>query len=116
MELDLSDDQEFFRSTTRKFLDAACPLTEVRRLEAEPAGYEDDYWRQGAELGWTSSHEHIFATDAKSSIIKHQYPDNLPGTFPRDYVVSEGTAALKLLCAQCLSRIGLNNMQRSSMG
>lgn len=54
MDLDLSDDQEFFRSTTRKFLDAACPLTEVRRLEAEPAGYEDDYWRQGAELGWTS--------------------------------------------------------------
>jgi hypothetical protein len=69
-----------------------------------------------AELGWTSSHEHIFATDAKSSIIKHQYPDNLPGTFPRDYVVSEGTAALKLLCAQYISRICLpNNMQRSSL-
>jgi alkylation response protein AidB-like acyl-CoA dehydrogenase len=54
MELALSDDQEFFRDTTRKFLGSECPIPKVRALRAEPAGFERDYWRQGAELGWMS--------------------------------------------------------------
>jgi alkylation response protein AidB-like acyl-CoA dehydrogenase len=54
MEVTLSDDQEFFRDTTRKFLDAECPLTKVRELRDSPDGFERDYWRQGAELGWIS--------------------------------------------------------------
>ena len=54
MELELSEDQEFFRETTRKFLTAECPLTVVRSLEHDPAGFTADYWRRGAELGWTS--------------------------------------------------------------
>ena len=44
-----------------------------------------------ATLGWTSSHEHIFVNDAKSVIIEKAYPD----TFPTDYIVREGIAALK---------------------
>jgi hypothetical protein len=44
-----------------------------------------------ATLGWTSSHEHIFVNDAKSIIIEKAYPD----TFPTDYIVREGIAALK---------------------
>jgi hypothetical protein len=44
-----------------------------------------------AELGWTSSHEHIFANDAKSTIVARAYPE----TFPREYIISEGTAALR---------------------
>ncbi|MFZ6003425.1 MAG: acyl-CoA dehydrogenase family protein [Actinomycetota bacterium] len=54
MELELSEDQEFFRQTTRKFLAAECPIATVRSLEADPAGFGADYWRRGAELGWTS--------------------------------------------------------------
>ncbi|MBW8826047.1 MAG: acyl-CoA/acyl-ACP dehydrogenase [Acidobacteria bacterium] len=54
MELQLSEDQEFFRDTTRKFLDAEAPLTKVRALEASDDGFERDWWRRGAELGWTS--------------------------------------------------------------
>ena len=54
MELALSDDQEFFRDTTRKFLGSECPLPQVRALRADPAGFEREYWRQGAELGWMS--------------------------------------------------------------
>ena len=54
MELELSEDQEFFLETTRKFLTAAAPIPTVRALEHEPAGWTSDYWRQGAELGWTS--------------------------------------------------------------
>jgi alkylation response protein AidB-like acyl-CoA dehydrogenase len=54
MELVLTDDQEFFRDTTRKFLGTECPIPKVRELRGSDAGYEPDYWRQGAELGWVS--------------------------------------------------------------
>ena len=54
MEIALSDDQEFFRDTTRKFLGSECPIPKVRALRSNPDGFERDYWRQGAELGWTS--------------------------------------------------------------
>jgi alkylation response protein AidB-like acyl-CoA dehydrogenase len=54
MEIALSDDQEFFRDTTRKFLSSECPIPKVRALRANPDGFERDYWRQGAELGWMS--------------------------------------------------------------
>ena len=54
MEVTLTDDQEFFRDTTQRFLAAECPLTTVRSLTASDAGFETSYWRQGAELGWTS--------------------------------------------------------------
>lgn len=43
------------------------------------------------QLGWTSSHEHIFVNDAKSVIVEKAYPD----TFPTDYIVREGIASLK---------------------
>ncbi len=49
-----SDEQVFFQETTRKFLSAECPIPVVRSLESAPAGYDAPYWRQGAELGWTS--------------------------------------------------------------
>jgi len=54
VEVTLSDDQEFFRDTTRRFLATECPLTEVRALASSATGFDRDYWRQGAELGWTS--------------------------------------------------------------
>jgi alkylation response protein AidB-like acyl-CoA dehydrogenase len=54
MELELTDDQEFFADTTAKFLDNEANPTVLRSLRHDPAGYAADYWRQGAELGWTS--------------------------------------------------------------
>ena len=54
MELQLSPDQELFRDTTRRFLEESCPLTTVRRLAETADGFERDWWRRGAELGWTS--------------------------------------------------------------
>src|SRR4051794_17718004 len=61
MLLQLSSDQEFFRETTGKFLTQQAPVDVLRRLRDNPAGYDADYWRRGAELGWTSflvSEEH----------------------------------------------------------
>ena len=54
MEVTLTDDQQFFVDTTTRFLGTECPISEVRRLAETTDGYEDRYWRQGAELGWTS--------------------------------------------------------------
>jgi alkylation response protein AidB-like acyl-CoA dehydrogenase len=49
-----SADQELFEDTTRRFLDSHSPVTKLRDLAGTKAGFEPDYWRQGAELGWTS--------------------------------------------------------------
>src|SRR3954469_2587398 len=61
MLLQLSSDQDFFRETTAKFLSDQAPVDVLRRLREDTAGYDADYWRRGAELGWTSllvSEEH----------------------------------------------------------
>ena len=52
--LGLSDDQEFFRSTTQRFLAEQVPPDALRALRGDAAGFDRDYWRRGAELGWTS--------------------------------------------------------------
>ncbi len=54
VELELTEDQAFFLATTRKFLAAEASIAVVRALEHDPAGFSDVFWRQGAELGWTS--------------------------------------------------------------
>ncbi|ORM24016.1 acyl-CoA dehydrogenase [Williamsia sp. 1135] len=54
MLLELTDDQEFFRDNTAKFLREQVPPAELRRLRGESRGFAADYWRRGAELGWTS--------------------------------------------------------------
>ncbi len=54
MELELSEDQEAFVTTTRRFLAAECPTTAMRALEHDPAGFDPSVWARGAELGWTS--------------------------------------------------------------
>ncbi len=54
MLLGLSDDQEFFRQTTGRFLTEQVPPDAVRAMRGDPTGFTPSYWRQGAELGWTS--------------------------------------------------------------
>jgi alkylation response protein AidB-like acyl-CoA dehydrogenase len=52
--LELIADQEFLRETTERFLGDQVPVETVRRLRDDPAGFDPDYWRRGAELGWIS--------------------------------------------------------------
>lgn len=54
MLLQLSSDQEFLRETTAKFLAQHAAAEEIRRLRQHPAGFDREYWTQGADLGWTS--------------------------------------------------------------
>ena len=54
MLLELTADQDFFRETTAKFLAAQAPVDVIRGLHKDPSGFDRDFWRRGAELGWTS--------------------------------------------------------------
>jgi alkylation response protein AidB-like acyl-CoA dehydrogenase len=51
---DLTSDQEFFKQTTARFLEDQVPVHALRELRDDPVGFDLDYWRRGAELGWTS--------------------------------------------------------------
>jgi alkylation response protein AidB-like acyl-CoA dehydrogenase len=52
VEIVLGDDQALLRETAAKFIEATCPLTEVRALADTDDGVATDYLRQVAELGW----------------------------------------------------------------
>jgi alkylation response protein AidB-like acyl-CoA dehydrogenase len=52
VDLDLTDDQELFRQTTRRALEERSPLTRVRELIDDPLGFDPGWWRQAADLGW----------------------------------------------------------------
>ena len=55
------------RETTDRFLVEQAPPDTLRRLRDDAAGFDRDYWRRGAELGWTSllvSEEHGGAPSA----------------------------------------------------
>ena len=49
-----SSEQTFFQDTTARFLDERAQVAKLRRLRHDPSGFDAAYWRQGAELGWTS--------------------------------------------------------------
>src|SRR5215204_5874526 len=52
MELTLTDDQALFHETTVRFIESESPIERTRGLHDHPAGYDRDWWRQAAELGW----------------------------------------------------------------
>jgi alkylation response protein AidB-like acyl-CoA dehydrogenase len=54
VKLDLTPEQAFFHGTTRQFLDDKVPTSLLRELRGDPDGFGRDFWRQGADLGWTS--------------------------------------------------------------
>jgi alkylation response protein AidB-like acyl-CoA dehydrogenase len=54
MDFGFSEEQELLRSQARDFLDKECDTRVVRRLMAEPAGFDDKLYARMAELGWTS--------------------------------------------------------------
>lgn len=51
---DPTADQRFFQTTTRDFLAGTVPIETVRALADAGTGFDRDWWRRGAELGWTA--------------------------------------------------------------
>src|SRR5215204_6684593 len=54
MGLELTPDQEFFAATTHRFLEDRAGVGVLRALRDDERGFDEAYWRQGCELGWTS--------------------------------------------------------------
>ena len=52
MDLELSDDQELFRETTARFIDARCPIPRVRELADAEVAHDPALLGEAGELGW----------------------------------------------------------------
>lgn len=53
MDLTLTEEQELISSTAREFLESRCPISHVREMASDPAGYSPGLWKEMADLGWT---------------------------------------------------------------
>ena len=112
MELELSDDQEFFLETTRKFLRSEAPLPVVRELENEPAGFTADYWRRGADLGWTLML--VPEADGGGSLSEHGLLDLVLVAEAMGALVSPGPLGPVNVVAAAVARSGTDE-QRSAV-
>ncbi|MGW8323062.1 MAG: acyl-CoA dehydrogenase family protein, partial [Thermodesulfobacteriota bacterium] len=53
MHFDFTEEQNLFRDASRKFLEAECPPTFVRKMMDHEKAFDPAFWKKLAELGWT---------------------------------------------------------------
>ena len=53
MNFDFTDEQNLFRDASRKFLEAECPPTFVRRMMEDENAHDPGFWKKQVDLGWT---------------------------------------------------------------
>ena len=110
MQVTLTDDQQFFRETTGRFLSDQVPRDDLRARREDPHGFDPAYWRRGAELGWTSlivSEEHGGGTISGQGLVdlslvayefgRHAAPGPLLGTNVAASVLSRHGAFTEVL-------------------
>ena len=109
MELELTDDQEIFAGATRKFLEESVPVAELRARRADPIAFDRDYWRQGAELGWTS----LLASEADGggSISDHELSDLGLLAFEFGRSAAPGPLVENNVVASAVSRLGTDEQR-----
>ena len=54
LDFDLTEEQQLFADTSRRFLADECDLSMVRKLAETDAGFTAEWWRRAAGLGWLS--------------------------------------------------------------
>ncbi|MGA8371467.1 MAG: acyl-CoA dehydrogenase family protein, partial [Acidimicrobiales bacterium] len=55
MRYDASEEQQQLAASTRRFIEHTVPLSTVRLWgDKNPAGFDLDWWRRAADLGWTA--------------------------------------------------------------
>lgn len=104
MELELTDDQQVFVETTRRFLEAELPLPAVRQLEHEPDGFDRPTWGRGAELGWTSLL--VPEVDGGGSLSDHGLADLVLVAEEMGRLVSPGPLVPVNVVADAVGRAG----------
>jgi alkylation response protein AidB-like acyl-CoA dehydrogenase len=105
----VTEDQEFFREATGKFLEQECPLPQVRALSEDPDGFVASSWKQGAELGFTSllvPEELGGGTVSGSAVLDFMCLVDLFGTH-----VAPGPLLATNLVAAAISRAGTDAQQ-----
>ncbi|HEV3281609.1 MAG TPA: acyl-CoA dehydrogenase family protein [Acidimicrobiales bacterium] len=111
MDLRLTDDQQLFHETTRKFLESTCPLETVRQLaDGEPAGYERGWWKSGTALGWTSLL--VTEEDGGGSVSGHGLLDLVLVAEEMGRLVSPGPLMPVNVVTEALCRSGTDEQRR----
>lgn len=111
MDLELTSDQELFRATTQQFLRAETSLTTVRAWAETSSGFDVDWWKRGAELGWTSLL--VSEADGGGSISGHPLCDLSLVAEEMGAMVSPGPIIPVNIVSQTLSIDGSAEMKRS---
>ncbi len=111
MDLRLTDDQQLFRETTRKFLETTSPLETVRKFaDTEPAGFDRMWWKRGAELGWVSML--VAEDDGGGSISGHGLLDLVLVAEEMGRLVSPGPLVPTNVVAAAIARSGTPEQRR----
>jgi alkylation response protein AidB-like acyl-CoA dehydrogenase len=111
VDLRLTDDQQLFRETTRKFLETTSPLETVRKLaDTEPAGFDRMWWKRGAELGWVSML--VGEDDGGGSISGHGLLDLVLVAEEMGRLVSPGPLVPTNVVAAAIARSGAPEQRR----
>jgi alkylation response protein AidB-like acyl-CoA dehydrogenase len=110
--LQLTSEQEIFADTTRTFLAGKVPVADLRAMRHDPAGFRPDYWRRGAELGWTALL--VSAEDGGGSISASPLADLAIVAYELGRHASPGPLASSNVVAGAVSRGG-SPEQRSAI-
>jgi alkylation response protein AidB-like acyl-CoA dehydrogenase len=112
LELQLSDEQQAFVETTRRFVGAECPISAVRALEHDAAGFDPAVWQRGAELGWTS----LLVSEAHGggSLSEHGLSDLVLVAEELGRAVAPGPLVPVNVVAEAVSRLG-SEAQRTAV-
>src|SRR5215207_6532112 len=109
MGLELTPDQEFFAATTHRFLEDRAGVGVLRALRDDERGFDEAYWRQGCELGWTSLL--VAEADGGGSISGRGVDDLALVAFEFGRHASPGPLVAANLVAAALSRSGSADQQ-----
>jgi alkylation response protein AidB-like acyl-CoA dehydrogenase len=111
MELEITSDQEFFLETTRRFLDERVTTAALRDMRDDPVGFGEDYWKQGAELGWTSML--VSEADGGGTVSGRAVPDLALVAYEIGRHAAPGPLVPTNVAAAALSRWGTDEQKQT---
>ncbi|HEX5586024.1 MAG TPA: acyl-CoA dehydrogenase family protein [Acidimicrobiia bacterium] len=114
MELEITEDQQFFVETTRRFLDERSTTAALRDMRDDPIGFAPDYWKQGAELGWTSLL--VSEDDGGGTISGRAVPDLALVAFEFGKHAAPGPLVPEAVVAGAISRRGTDEQKAALEG
>jgi alkylation response protein AidB-like acyl-CoA dehydrogenase len=109
VDLNPTPDQAMLIEATRRFLDDTCRPADLATHRDDPAGFAMDYWRQGAELGWTSLL--VSADDGGGNVSGEGVRDLGLIAFEFGRTAAPGPLAVSNAVADALARAGTDEQK-----